>query len=177
MHRRAQREFDAFVSAVGDRLLHTAELLTGDPERAERRVGRALARTYLKWRQATELDPTRIAYRALLAGYLDPWRPLPWRPVGGRQPAFPGDDAEVAALRTGVLRGLDRLTRVERAVTVLRAYAHLDTFDTAEVLGVSEETTEAAFARAGAMLRRPVRETVTWTAGVGVHHEASRHGA
>lgn len=183
MHRRDRREFDAFVCAVGDRLLHTAELLTGDPGRAERRVNRALARTYLKWRHSVEPDPTRIAHRALVAGYLDPWRPLPWRPQPiWRRPG--GDEAERA--RDEVLRGLDRLTRLERAVTVLRAYAQLDEFDTADALALRESAVRSAYGRAVARLaaaespvesaagfdaapaRRNSRDTVTWTAGVGV---------
>ncbi|MEU8135634.1 hypothetical protein [Streptodolium elevatio] len=215
MHRRDQREFDAFVRAVGDRLLHTAELLTGDPVRAERRVNRALARTYLKWRHSAESDPTRIAHRALVAGYLDPWRPLPWRPQPTRGPGRgwaagsaevwagvapgagvgaavgagePGSctDAEAERARDEVLRGLDGLTRLERAVTVLRAYARLDEFDTAEALAVREATVRSAYGRAAARLaaaagvgtaaqpgganRRRSRETITWTAGVGVTH-------
>ncbi|MCF2528203.1 hypothetical protein [Yinghuangia soli] len=147
MHRRDQREFDAFVTAVGDRLLHTAELLTGDPERAERRVRRALARTYLKWHRTPDRDPSRIVHHALMAGYLDPWRAVPWR----RQPALAVGAAGTA--RDEVLRDLDRLTRLERAVTVLRAYARLDEFDTADALGLPETTVRAAFGRAGARLQ------------------------
>lgn len=229
MHRRDQREFDAFVRAVGDRLLHTAELLTGDPVRAERRVNRALARTYLKWRHSAEPDPTRIAHRALVAGYLDPWRPLPWRPQPVRRPyrdspgtaggpagvwagvapaagvgasvgaGEPGSctDAEAARARDEVLRGLDGLTRLERAVTVLRAYARLDEFDTAEALAVREATVRSAYGRAAARLaaagsapgspgsaaqtapavRRRSREAVTWTAGVGVRHGSAAPGS
>ncbi|HSA53705.1 MAG TPA: hypothetical protein VLH10_26780 [Yinghuangia sp.] len=169
MGRREQHEFDAFVHAVGDRLLQTAELLTGDPSRAERRVDRALARTYLKWRQATELDPTRIAHRALLTGYLDRWRPLPWRPQPPHAARTDARSDEEAA-RTEVLRSLDRLTRLERAATVLRAYARLDEFDTADALGVPEETVMRAFDRAA---RRLLPETVTWTAEADAGRAAS----
>lgn len=164
MGRRTQHEFDAFVRDVGDRLLQTADLLTGDPVRADRRVDRALARTYLKWRQATELDPTRIAHRALLSGYLDRWRPLPWKP----QPPYAGPAdtaADPEAARADVLRGLDRLTRLERATTVLRAYARLDSFDTADALGVPEDAVIKAFDRAARVLRPP-SEAVTWSASV-----------
>lgn len=165
MGRRAQHEFDTFVRDVGDRLLHTADLLTGDPARADRRVDRALARTYLKWRQASELDPTRIAHRALLAGYLDRWRPLPWTPQPPRagRPADPRTDPEAA--RTEVLRSLDRLTRLQRAATVLRMYARLDAFDTADALGVPEEAVIEAFDHAARVLR-PAREPAAWSATV-----------
>ncbi|UGQ09372.1 hypothetical protein LO772_20790 [Yinghuangia sp. ASG 101] len=163
MGRRTQHEFDAFVRDVGDRLLQTADLLTGDPARADRRVDRALARTYLKWRQATELDPTRIAHRALLSGYLDRWRPLPWKPQPPRTGRPIDADTDPDAARAEVLRSLDRLTRLERAATVLRSYARLDAFDTADALGVSEDAVLAASDRAARVLRSGA-ETVTWSA-------------
>ncbi|NUU24161.1 MAG: hypothetical protein HOV68_22060 [Streptomycetaceae bacterium] len=171
MHRRDQREFDAFVRTVGDRLLHLAELLTGDPGRAERRVRRALARTYLKWRHSEEPDPTRIMHRALLGGYLDPWRPLPWRPCRGSSPWRDGADAGEAEARDEVLRGLDRLTRLERAVVVLRAYGLLDEFDTAQALGVPETAVRRALHRAAAKVRAGAVNTVTWRADAGVRAE------
>lgn len=146
--RRDRREFDAFVDEVGAALLHTADLLTGDPERAERRVRRALARTYLHWRRAADADPMRLAYRALLAGYPDPWRPRPWRWQSSSGP----DDA-----RSATLRALDRLSRVERAVAVLRWYALLDAFDTADALGLPVDAVRAAEERAAPVPAGPPR--------------------
>jgi DNA-directed RNA polymerase specialized sigma24 family protein len=161
--RRDRREFDAFVDEVGGALLHTADLLTGDPRRAERRVRRALARTCLHWRRAADADPMRLAYRALLAGYLDPWRPRPWR----RRPSSGPDDA-----RAATLCALDRLSRVERAVAVLRWYALLDAFDTADALGLPVDAVLAAEERAAPVLGRAPRPggsapgpaTVVWQA-------------
>jgi DNA-directed RNA polymerase specialized sigma24 family protein len=174
VHRRDQREFDAFVRAVADRLLHLAELLTGDPGRAERRVRRALARTYLKWRHSEEPDPTRIMHRALMAGYLDPWRPMPWRPRRGASPwrgrRFAGETDEAAGARDEVLRDLDRLTRLERAVLVLRAYGRLDEFDTAQALSVPEESVRRALGRAAGKMPKVGR------AGRGVDGEHRGRG-
>ncbi|MFI6985677.1 hypothetical protein ACIBSV_44940 [Embleya sp. NPDC050154] len=135
MHKRDAREFDVFVHSVGAQLLRAADLLTGDRQRAERRVERALAHTCVNWSRLPDQDPVRIAWRALLAGYLDPWRPGP-RGYRGEHP----DAGEPFTT-------LDRLGRVERATVVLRLYARLDEYDAAEALGLPIETVARAWRR------------------------------
>ena len=135
MRKREAREFDVFVHTVGAQLLHAADLLTGDRQRAERRVERALAHTCLNWGRLPHQDPVRTAWRALLAGYLDPWRP---GPRGYRGPG-PADGEPFTTL--------DRLGRVERATVVLRWYARLDEHDAAEALGLPVETVAGAWRR------------------------------
>lgn len=135
MHKRDAREFDVFVHSVGAQLLRAADLLTGDRQRAERRVERALAHTCVTWSRLPDQDPVRTAWRALLAGYLDPWRPGP-RGYRGEHP----DAGEPFTT-------LDRLGRVERATVVLRLYARLDEYDAAEALGLPIETVARAWRR------------------------------
>ncbi|MET7297861.1 hypothetical protein [Embleya sp. NPDC005575] len=135
MHRRDAREFDLFVHTVGTRLLQAADLLTGDRQRAERRVERALAHTCVHWSRLPDQDPVRIAWRALMAGYLDPWRPGP----RGHRSELPGEGEPFTTL--------DRLGRVERATVVLRLYARLDEYDAAEALGLPIETVAGAWRR------------------------------
>ncbi|MGW1993054.1 hypothetical protein [Embleya sp. NPDC001921] len=135
MHKRDAREFDVFVHSVGAQLLRAADLLTGDRQRAERRVERALAHTCVNWSRLPDQDPVRTAWRALLAGYLDPWRPGP-RGYRGEHP----DAGEPFTT-------LDRLGRVERATVVLRLYARLDEYDAAEALGLPIETVARAWRR------------------------------
>ncbi|MFF7248015.1 RNA polymerase subunit sigma-70 [Embleya sp. NPDC008237] len=135
MHRRDAREFDLFVHTVGTQLLQAADLLTGDRQRAERRVERALAQACVRWSRSPGQDPVRTAWRALMTGYLDPWRPGP----RGRRGEPPGGDEPFATL--------DRLGRVERAAVVLRLYARLDEYDAAEALGLPIETVAGAWRR------------------------------
>ncbi|MGC0419295.1 RNA polymerase subunit sigma-70 [Embleya sp. AB8] len=142
MHKRDSREFDLFVHTMGSRLLHAADLLTGDRRRAERRVERALAHTCLTWNRLPDQDPVRTAWRALLAGYLDPWRP---GPRGYRGQLREAGEPFVT---------LDRLGRVERAAVVLRWYARLDEYDAAEAIGLPIETVAGAWRRGMAEVRR-----------------------
>ncbi|WP_406285785.1 RNA polymerase subunit sigma-70 [Embleya sp. NBC_00896] len=135
MRKREAREFDVFVHTVGTQLLHAADLLTGDRLRAERRVERALAATFLKWNRVSHHDPVRTAWRALMRGYLDPWRP------GPRE--YRGELADAGE----PFVTLDRLGRVERATVVLRLYARLDEHDAAEAMGLPIETVAGAWRR------------------------------
>ncbi|MFI1386195.1 hypothetical protein [Embleya sp. NPDC020886] len=144
MHRRDAREFDLFVQTVGTQLLQAADLLTGDRRRAERRVERALAHACVHWNRSPGQDPVRTAWRALMAGYLDPWRPGP-RGYRGELP----DGGEPFTT-------LDRLGRVERAAVVLRLYARLDEYDAAEALGLPIETVALAWRRG--MARMPAAD-------------------
>ncbi|MYS83297.1 hypothetical protein [Embleya scabrispora] len=145
MHRRDAREFDLFVNTVGVQLLQAADLLTGDRQRAERRVERALAHTCVYWSRLPDRDPVRIAWRALMAGYLDPWRPGP----RGHRGDLPYGGEPFATL--------DRLGRIERATVVLRLYARLDEYDAAEALGLPIETVAGAWRRG--MAQMPVAGT------------------
>jgi hypothetical protein len=62
-------EFDAFVHAASGRLLHTAELLSGDRAEARRLVRKALARTRLDWGRLAGADPYAPARQLVVTGY------------------------------------------------------------------------------------------------------------
>ena len=133
-------DVEEFVVARSDRLLRTAYLLSGDPDRAEDLLQDALAEAWADW-DHNERDPdaaVRSAMVRLYAGWWPAWR------RGLRRSAVERDPA-----------GLWRLPRAQRAVVVLRHAEHLDAADTAEALGVATPTVERLEARALASLATP----------------------
>src|SRR3954447_6079785 len=72
-------DFDAFVVGSSGRLLRVAQLLTGDPGRAEDLVQDAYAKAFLRWDKIRADDPWAYVRRSLVNGYTDWWRRRPWR--------------------------------------------------------------------------------------------------
>lgn len=137
------REFEAFVSGAGGRLLHAATLLTAEPPDAaplaeELLVG-ALAHTYADWERLRGGDPydhTRLELAARFAHNV--WRYR--RPRGGL---------------------LGRLSPQERLVLVLRLYEGVAEEQVAAALGLPLERVRALCTRSVAAMRsreRPGRE-------------------
>ncbi|KAF4409183.1 hypothetical protein CRI70_22760 [Streptomyces sp. Ru87] len=129
-HRRAG-EFEAFVAGAAGRLLHTATLLTADPDTAERLLTAALARTYADWDRLRGEDPYDYARQDLAARFAR----TAWR---RRRP------------RGGVLA---RLTPQERLVLVLRLYEGVEEEQTAAQLGLPADRVRAICLRSVTALR------------------------
>jgi RNA polymerase sigma-70 factor (sigma-E family) len=149
-------EFTRFVEGTANRLLHAADLLTGDRARAEDLVQNALARTYSHWSSVRRGHPEAYVRRAVLNGYLDWWRrvrprelPLP----DGDPGAASGDHAADVVRRDAVQRALAGLTRRERAVIVLRYWFDLSEAQIAEELHIAPGTVKSTASRALARLR------------------------
>lgn len=163
--RTADEDFDAFVAAVSSRLLHAADLLTGDRARGEDLVQHGLAVAYVRWSSLRGGHPEAYVRKVMLHRYLDWWRRVRWREqpllqaseAGRIHPAYdlgaPGQlDADVAR-RDAVQRALAGLTRRERAVVVLRYWLDLDEAAIAAELGIAPGTVKSTAARALAKLR------------------------
>lgn len=157
--RTAEEEFTEFVEGASRRLLHAADLLTGDRARAEDLVQNALARTYARWSHVRAGNPEAYVRRAMLNGYLDWWRRLRWRELplvedaGGAAPEL-GDHAVDVARRDAVQRALAGLTRRERAVVVLRYWFDLSELQIAEELHIAPGTVKSTANRALHRLRQ-----------------------
>ncbi len=108
-----------FITARSDSLLRTANLLTGDRERAEDNLQQALSRVWSGWSRS-ELGPDLAARRELVRG-MDPW----WR-----RRTSPDADPMMAAL--------DRLSRRQRAALVLSEVDGLSDTELAAVLECPE---------------------------------------
>lgn len=148
------QDFAAFVAGNGRRLVHLAELLTGDGEQAQDLVQDVLARTYARWHRLEREDPYAYVRRGLVNARTDRWRrrtPVPVEEAGAdrSQP----DHADAVADRVVVLAALGGLTHRERGVVALRYYDDLTEAETARVLGVAVGTVKSTTARALGKLR------------------------
>lgn len=131
---RRDAEFAAFVAGAGGRLFHSASLLAGDPEDADRLLCTVLARLYAAWLRLDGDDPYQWARCELFVRYA--YRPWWYRPRGGL---------------------LDGLTAQERLIVTMRYFEGIGEEQTAALLGMARERVAAIAARGGATLRsRPV---------------------
>lgn len=150
------RAFTAFVTENYPRLLHTADLLTGDRGRAEDLVQTVLARAYTRWARIRQDDPVGYVRACLVNAHTDWWRR---RSSWERPVAAPADrlvvvdPASRVAGRDAVQRALAPLTRRERTVVVLRFYEDLTVPEIADTLGIPAGTVKSTCARALAKLR------------------------
>ncbi|MFG1810644.1 sigma factor-like helix-turn-helix DNA-binding protein [Streptomyces sp. NPDC049040] len=127
---RRDAEFAAFSAGAAGRLLHTATLLTGDREQAERLLTATLASTYADWLRMRADDPYDQARAELVRRFA--YRPWWRRPRGGV---------------------LARLTPQERLVVTMRYFEGVAEEQTAAQLGLPAERVRAIGARATAALR------------------------
>jgi RNA polymerase sigma-70 factor (sigma-E family) len=151
----AEEEFTAFVAAFYGRLLHIADLLTGDRSRAEDLLQAVLIRTYLRWSSVRQGNPLAYVRTGLVNARTDWWRRSSRErvaadpPVGGTVP----DHAGTVVGRDAVQRALAVLSRRERAVVVLRFYEDLSEAEIALALRIAPGTVKSTCARALAKLR------------------------
>ncbi|WP_327289040.1 sigma factor-like helix-turn-helix DNA-binding protein [Streptomyces sp. NBC_01198] len=127
---RRDAEFAAFSAGAAGRLLHTATLLTGDREQAEKLLTATLARTYADWLRMRAEDPYDQARAELVRRFA--YRPWWRRPHGGV---------------------LARLTPQERLVVTMRYFEGVAEEQTAAQLGLPADRVRAICARATATLR------------------------
>lgn len=149
-------EFHAFVVGAQGRLLHMADLLTGDRGQAEDLVQVALVKTYRAWRRVADGNPEAYARAVMVNARRDWWRRRTWReqPTSVLPERASADQINSVVERDVVLAALSRLTVRERQVVVLRHYVGLTEPETARELGCAVGTVKSATARALAKLRR-----------------------
>lgn len=155
--RRAQ--FEGFVGAYGDRLLHAAYGLCGDWQHAEDLVQQALLKTASRWDRIAD-NPLGYAYRCLVRANIDRWRVLRHRPEVITDPNAFADGSSPTERSTAdvderlaVLSALQTLPARQRAIVVLRYLQDLSESATAEVLGISVGAVKSGASRGLARLR------------------------
>lgn len=146
-------EFDDFVRRQSPHLLAFARLLTRNHHSADDLVQGVLVRCYPRWARIAR-DGAEYGYvrRSILNAYLSrlrrPWQELPREFVDvGAASETPSDE------RLVLRRALDRLTRRERAVIVLRYFEDLSEAETAAELGIRPGTVKSTTHHAMAAMR------------------------
>jgi RNA polymerase sigma-70 factor (sigma-E family) len=151
-----EEDFARFVAGTAGRLLHAADLLTGDRGRAEDLVQHALERAWVRWPSIRDGNPEAYARRTMLNAYLDWWRRRRWRELpqtAAPDSPAPSDHAADVARRDAVQRALAALTPRERAVVVLRYWYDLSEAQIAAELRIAPGTVKSRLARATHRLR------------------------
>lgn len=149
-------EFTEFVAARWPRLVRSAILLGCSPSEAEDLVQTALTKCLVHWSRVRVADD-RDAYvhRVLVNAFTSSRRRRWWgeKPHGDLpERADLGATGAGAAARVDAADALDRalarLTAGQRAVVVLRYYAHLSEAQTAAALQVAPGTVKSRLSRA-----------------------------
>ena len=153
MAARRDEEFREFVLGSQWRLLHAADLLTGDRGRAADLVQHALLKAYLAWGRLRSGDAEAYARAVMVNGYTG------WRRHRIRRDTPPDSAPEQStpngagtAPRAEVLRAMSCLTRRERVVVVLRYYVEQTDAEIAAELGCPVGIVQSTAAQAMAKL-------------------------
>ncbi len=173
--------FDRFVETYRSKLMQYSYLMCGHHEDAEEVAQETLLRVFQKFEQLREPEHIkawvfRIARNACLmkrrkSAYaptqelsLDELMPGVRQDGNDRKleiadwSALPDDQAISAQLRRILRRTIEELPEIYRAVIVLRDIEELSTQETAEVLGVSEDTVKTRLHRARLAVRQRLDE-------------------
>lgn len=146
-----EREFTDWAAGCERQLVRSAYLLTGDLHRAQDLVQEALVKVALRWPRLREGNPTAYARTIVVRDNISWWRARRERPTADpTEAAAVSSDPDAALV---VRSALDRLTRAQRAVVVLRHFDDLTERETAEILGVSVGTVKSQNSAALARLR------------------------
>jgi RNA polymerase sigma-70 factor (sigma-E family) len=159
---RLDADFSSFVAARSGRLLHAGDLLTGSRARAEDLVQHAFAQAYLRWDSICDGNPEGYVRKVMLHAYVDWWRrvrPREFLDAGAGRAAQVPDFAPEVARRAAVQQALQKLTKRERAVVVLRYWYDLTEQQIAEELGIAPGTVKSTAARALGKLKDDVTLT------------------
>ncbi len=138
----AAHGIERFLADRGSGLLRAAWLLTGDGHHAEDLLQTALAKSLGKY-EALASDHKFEAYlrTTIYRTFVSWWRRKSWRSETATEqvPEQVHDDVLIA-LRVDVLRALNTLPRMQRAVLSLRYLEDRPIAEVASVLGIGEGT-------------------------------------
>ncbi|GIH04181.1 DNA-directed RNA polymerase sigma-70 factor [Rhizocola hellebori] len=150
--------FREFVRARLGPLSRVAYLLTGDHHGAEDLLQSALIKLAGRWKRlAAEGYPEAYLRKVLYHEHVSAWRSRARRPEVSILPladrAAHTDEAADVVRRLVLRQALDKLTRKQRAVLVLRFFEDLSEADTAQALGCSVGTVKSQTSYALGRLR------------------------
>ncbi|GAA4893096.1 SigE family RNA polymerase sigma factor [Tessaracoccus lubricantis] len=147
--------FEGFVTQRGRGLWRAAWLLTGDSHHAEDLVQTALSKTFTRYGDFGN-DAQFEAYvrTTIYRTFVSWWRKLSWR--NEKAAEFVADSAAPETphgVNRDLVRALEELPRMQRAVLVLQYFEDLATDDIAQRLGISPGTVKTHSYRGRAALR------------------------
>lgn len=151
----AEDDFSEYVAYRWPRLVRAAVLLGCTKTEAEDLVQATLERCLVKWRKVQRAEDRDAYVHRMLINTFTSSRRRRWT---GEQPTADLPEESGADETAGiddadlVVRALDRLSDDQRAVVVLRYYAHLSEQQMAAVLGVATGTVKSRLSRALAHL-------------------------
>ncbi|WP_395656450.1 SigE family RNA polymerase sigma factor [Nocardioides sp.] len=154
MHRRTTEDFEEFALARAGDLYRQAWAMCGDRHRAEDLVQETLAKVFVKWRRID--TPYAYSQQTLLRTFLSRRRlrssgEQPWADVP--ETAAVTDPMAQSDLRMSLQDALAELSRLDRAVLVLRYLEDLSVAETAERLDLSPGAVKNRSLRALARVR------------------------
>ena len=150
--------FERFVARRGRDLWRAAWLLTNDSQHAEDLVQTALAKTWGRY-EAIGNDAQFEAYvrTTIYRTFVSWWRKLSWRNEKPSETLTDRASSESSPnLRVDLMRALDELPRMQRAVLVLQYFEDLSVEEIARQLGISTGTVKTHSSRGRAALRGSV---------------------
>lgn len=148
----------AFYEASRDPCLRAVYAVVGDRRLAEDLVAEGFARAWASWSKVSKHPAPRAwVLRTALNLRVSWWRRRRReRPLLGADHVSPPGSAE--GIDPIIMAALNRLSRRQREVIVLRVLLDLDTHSTASVLGIAPGTVTAHLARAADALERDLAE-------------------
>ena len=144
-------DFSEYVAARWPRLVRSAVLLGCSEAEAEDIVQTALERCLIHWRKVERANDRDAYVHRVLINTFTSSRRRRWNTetVVATVPDRMGpDETEQVDHADAVLRSMDRLTHDQRAVVVLRFYAHFTEQQMAEALGIATGTVKSRLSRA-----------------------------
>jgi|SRR5580698_532420 RNA polymerase sigma factor (sigma-70 family) len=149
-------EFAEFYKSARDECLRVVLLNVGDRQLAEDLVAEGFTRAWVAWRQVRELQvPRAWVVRTALNTHISWWRRRRREVIlGSHDSAVPADRHE--QISDDLLAVLRQLPRRQREVVTLRLLLDLDTYATAQILGIAEGTVGAHLHRAVTALRAAI---------------------
>ncbi len=132
---------ETFLAERGSDLLRAAWVLTGDSHHAEDLVQTALAKSLGAYpRLANDYKFEAYLRTTMYRTYVSWWRRRSWRSEFPTEhlPESVADGDATAELRLDVVRALEGLPRMQRAVVTLRYLEDRSVAEVAETLGISD---------------------------------------
>lgn len=147
--------FEQYVLARGGGLLRFAYVLCGDHHLAEDLVQEVLAKAHRRWQRIEAENPDAYLRKALVRTHISWWRRLSNReaPTSVLREAVVEDFSRRHAVRDELWQLLATLSRMQRAVLVLRFFEDLDDEAIAQVTGCAPTTVRVHAHRGLATLR------------------------